>query len=93
MIVTVVKIASSDINQNTEKLHAEPQDTLQSGTSYFPFLLLSLKLFYPDPRVSPRSLPSYPSYFTLPASIVLAENLFKKLLKQVDLSYAMFGKA
>ena len=31
----------------------------------------------------------------LPASIVLADNtwLFKKLLKDVDFSYAMFGKA
>jgi len=36
---------------------------------------------------------SYPSY-PLPASIVLAENIemFKKLSKHVDLSYAMFGK-
>ena len=57
-----------------------------------------LKLLYPDPRVCVRAH-CFPTrvillWNRLPASIVLAENiqLFKKLLKQVDFSYAMLGK-
>ena len=63
------------------------------GTRRHPF-----KSFYPDPRVSVRAH-SFPIrvimlWNRLPASIVLAENihLFKKLLRQVDFSYAMLGK-
>jgi len=58
-----------------------------------------LKLFYPDARVSVRAH-CFPIRVIvlrnrLPASVVLAENIqmFKKLLKHVDYSYAVFGKA
>ena len=57
-----------------------------------------LKLFYPDPRVSVRAH-CFPIrvillWNRLPASIVLSENIqpFKKLLRQVEFSYAMLGK-
>jgi len=57
-----------------------------------------LKLLYPDPRVSVRAhcfrIRVDMLWNRLPASIVLAENihLFKKLLRQVNFSYAMLGK-
>ena len=58
-----------------------------------------LKLFYSDHCVNVRAH-SFPIrvislWNRLPASVVLAENIhvFKKLLKQVDFSYAMFGNA
>jgi len=63
------------------------------GTSGHP-----LKLFYPDPRVSVHAhcfpIRVIMLWNRLPASIVLTENihLFKKLLRQVDFSYAMLGK-
>jgi len=59
----------------------------------------SLKLFYPDPRVSVRAhwfpIRVISLWNRLRVSIVSAENIqmFKKLLKQVDVSHAMFGKA
>lgn len=56
------------------------------------------KLFYPDPRVNVRAhcfpIRVISLWNRLPTSIVLAENtqIFKKLLKHVDFSYAMFGE-
>ena len=58
-----------------------------------------LQLFYPDPRVSVRAycfpVRAIVVRSRLPASLVLAENIhmFRKLLKHVDSSYAMFGMA
>jgi len=58
-----------------------------------------LKLFYPDPRVSVRAhcvhIRGISLWNRLATSIVNAENIqmIKKLLKRVDFSYAMFGKA
>jgi len=58
-----------------------------------------LKLFYPDPRVSVRAhcfpIRVISLWNRLPAYVVTAENIhvFKRLLKAVDFSYTMFGKA
>lgn len=59
----------------------------------------SLKLHYPDSRVTARAhsfaVRVILLWNRLPASVVLAENIhkFKKLLKSIDLSYAMLGKS
>jgi len=62
------------------------------------FLAIRRIQTYNNPKPA-ESLLSYPSYFTLESfacfHIVSAKNtqMFKTLLKQVDSSYAMFGKA
>jgi len=76
------------------RAYAYLNTALHRGPRGHPF-----KLFYLDPRASVRAhcfpIRIVVLWNRLPASVVLTENIqmFKKLLKHVDFSYAMFGKA